>query len=166
MELNRGDKAWLRSQAIAVRKAITSSQRVIVVDRDGYHGIVPKAWLTFADPASIQADRPSARNTDPDTSKAPAHSPTCNWGTHNHQMLKAWAKAPPEGWDDWEAFEASDCQSRCHWKRSSDLRYLGLIEDTGVRRKGTSGASRMVCSITYSGEIRLRDLEQDPRNQS
>ena len=56
-------------------------------------------------------------------------------------------------------------QNSCWWKRSGELRELGLItpmtNDNGdlIRRKGTSGVSRMVCVITDEGRSVAMSLE-------
>jgi hypothetical protein len=38
-----------------------------------------------------------------------------------------------------------------YWKRCSDLRSLGLIQDTGTRRTLLSGSQGIVCAITQQG---------------
>ena len=38
-----------------------------------------------------------------------------------------------------------------YWKRCSDLRTIGLIEDLGIRRALLSGSQGIVCAITAKG---------------
>jgi hypothetical protein len=47
--------------------------------------------------------------------------------------------------------EEADHKIVGYWKRCSDLRRAGLIEDIGVRRELSSGSKGMVCVITAAG---------------
>ena len=45
-----------------------------------------------------------------------------------------------------------------YWKRCSDLRTIGLIQDLGIRRALLSGSQGIVCGITQKGMDMARGL--------
>jgi hypothetical protein len=45
-----------------------------------------------------------------------------------------------------------------YWKRCSDLRTMGLIQDLGIRRGVSSGSQAIVCVITQAGFDMARGL--------
>jgi hypothetical protein len=56
------------------------------------------------------------------------------------------------GYNSEEAREAAGLSPRsCYWKRCSELRAEGLIEDTGEERIGDADQLQMVCEITPYG---------------
>lgn len=85
-----------------------------------------------------------ARASDPPTSRAAAA--TVSTETILAALLDAYRAAGAAGLTDEEAATAAGLDPRLGaWKRCSDLRALGMIQDTGTTRKGTSGRARIVC---------------------
>lgn len=97
-------------------------------------------------------DLPLFRATDPDTSIAGAKDVKPRQGSQMWQLLEQY-NDHRRGLTDEEAGVFSGLAQRraCYWKRCSDLRNLGLIEDCKVRRAGSSGSQMMVCVITAKG---------------
>ncbi len=98
----------------------------------------------------LYTDLPLFRATDPETSR---QIKPLRVGSHRAILLsqyyyatlgltdeEAWSRAVLEGHD-----------IKGYWKRCSDLRTLGLIQDTGTRRALTSGSQGIVCAITQQG---------------
>jgi hypothetical protein len=103
-----------------------------------------------------------ARSTDPQTSKNVSKKldAKLRWGSQRHLVLKTYAENPL-GLIDEEAGEISGLRSNrscCYWKRCSELRQMGLIEDTGETRKSESGNDQIVSKITFQGKIFLNNL--------
>lgn len=102
---------------------------------------------------SIPLDpRTHARSADPDTSHQAAHQ-LSDRTVMLRKLLTAFAA---------EAMTADEAGARCGytaadgaWKRMSDLERLGLIEDSGQRRKGTAGRQQKVRRITDAGHAAL-----------
>jgi len=101
-----------------------------------------------------------ARSGDPDTSKSAASNKRnlIRWGTHRTRLLETYYEADPtvpqpQLTDEQSAHLAglTPPSSSSPWKRSSELRDSGLIEDTGERKRSSYGAEVMVCQITESG---------------
>jgi hypothetical protein len=98
-------------------------------------------------------DLPLFRSADPDTSREGAKDVKPRQGSQMSQLLAVYANARI-GLTDEEAGERSGLADKprcCYWKRCSDLRRLGLIEDSNTRRAGSSGSDMMVCTITAKG---------------
>lgn len=97
-------------------------------------------------------DLPLFRVSDPDTSAAAAQDVRLRQGTQAYKLLEQYV-LHRQGLTDEEAGVFSGLASRGagYWKRCSDLRRMGFIEDTGVRREGVSGSSMMVCVFTPAG---------------
>lgn len=97
-------------------------------------------------------DLPLFRIDDPDTSRAAAKDVKPRQGSQVWTLLEQYNNHRL-GLTDEEAGVFSGLAQRraCYWKRCSDLRNLGLIEDCKVRRAGTSGSLMMVCVITVKG---------------
>lgn len=102
-----------------------------------------------------------ARKTDPETSKRSASDSEnlIRWGTHRTRLLETYYQADPTApplqlTDEESAVMArlTPPSSSSPWKRSSELRDSGFIEDTGERRRSSYGAEVMVCQITESGK--------------
>jgi len=95
-------------------------------------------------------DLPLFRATDPETSRQ-VKQPRV--GSHRMILLTQYYYSPL-GLTDEEAgaravLDGHDIKG--YWKRCSDLRNLGLIQDTGTRRALTSGSQGIVCAITQQG---------------
>ena len=93
---------------------------------------------------------PLFRASDPDTSR---QVNPVRVGTHRAVLLEQYFYATL-GLTDEEAgaravLDGHDIKG--YWKRCSDLRTLGLIQDTGARRALLSGSQGIVCAVTQSG---------------
>lgn len=97
-------------------------------------------------------DLPLFRTSDPDTSAAAAQDVRLRQSSQMYLLLEQYV-LHRQGLTDEEAGVFSGLASRGagYWKRCSDLRRLGLIEDCKVRRLGVSGSMMMVCVFTPAG---------------
>jgi len=98
----------------------------------------------------IYTDLPLFRATDPDTS---SQASPIRVGTHRAILLQEYFYATL-GLTDEEAGARAALNGhdiKGYWKRCSDLRTLGLIEDLGHSRRLTSGSQGIVCAITQAG---------------
>jgi hypothetical protein len=97
-------------------------------------------------------DLPLFRLTDPDTSQDGARDVQIRRGTQAAQLLEQYAQHR-QGLTDEEAGVRSGLARRGagYWKRCADLRRLGFIVDTGVRRELSTGSKGMVCVLTAKG---------------
>jgi len=98
----------------------------------------------------IYTDLPLFRATDPDTSR---QASLLRVGTHRAVLLEQYFYATL-GLTDEEAGARAALAGhdiKGYWKRCSDLRTIGLIEDLGIRRALTSGSQGIVCAITQAG---------------
>ena len=99
-------------------------------------------------------DLPLFRSSDPDTSVEGAKDVKPRQGSQMALLLSAYAQHRIFGLTDEQAGQESGLAQRprcCYWKRCSDLRNAGLIEDTGDRKEGSSGSLMMVSRITAKG---------------
>jgi hypothetical protein len=106
---------------------------------------------------------PWARNTDPKTSKAVGKDKDTllKWGSQRHKILAVY-KDNPQGLIDEEAGEISglrDIRSCCYWKRCSELRQAGYLEDTGLTKKSKANKDQLISKITEKGLERLSVLK-------
>lgn len=93
-----------------------------------------------------------ARSSDPSTSKAGAVAVSYRANSQKARLLQAFVSAGEQGRTDEEAAMASGVSMRsCFWKRCSELREDGMIEDIGITRAGDAGVPRMVCRVTNAG---------------
>jgi len=95
-------------------------------------------------------DLPLFRNSDPETSRQIA---PMRIGSHRAILLEQYFYATL-GLTDEEAGARAALgghEIKGYWKRCSDLRTIGLIEDLGIRRALTSGSQGIVCAITQTG---------------
>jgi hypothetical protein len=93
---------------------------------------------------------PLFRASDPETSR---QVNPIRVGTHRALLLEQYAQAVL-GLTDEEAGARAALAGhdiKGYWKRCSDLRTIGLIEDLGIRRALTSGSQGIVCAITQKG---------------
>jgi hypothetical protein len=100
------------------------------------------------------------RATDPATSREAALRPFNR--TSSRALLLATYGRCHDGLIDEEAGLLSGVQSRCPWKRCSELRAHGLIEPTGDVRMSTAGANQQVCRITFAGRRMLGLIDSGP----
>jgi hypothetical protein len=79
-------------------------------------------------------------------------------GSHRAILLAIYANANL-GLTDEEAAARALTQGhdiKGYWKRCSDLRTAGLIQDLGMRRALSSGSQGIVCCITQEGMNMVR----------
>jgi hypothetical protein len=96
-----------------------------------------------------------ARRTDPATSAKGAQDVAVRAGSQRHALLTAYAVGGPLL--DVEAAQRADVPDRaCWWRRCSDLRAAGFIEQVGERRDPRTGSMAMTCRITDKGRSALR----------
>ncbi len=95
-------------------------------------------------------DLPLFRATDPETSRQVS---PLRVGTHRAILLEQYFYATLGLTDEEAGMRAALAghEIKGYWKRCSDLRTLGLIEDLGIRRTLTSGSQGIVCGITQQG---------------
>ncbi len=99
-------------------------------------------------------DLPLFRTTDPVTSR---QASPVRVGTHRAILLEQYATATL-GLTDEEAGASASLaghEIRGYWKRCSDLRTAGLIQDLGITRTVSSGSQAIVCGITQTGLAQL-----------
>ncbi len=94
-------------------------------------------------------DLPLFRNTDPAGSVNGAEHIKLKRTTQAMRLLAIYAENPIMGLTDEEA--SAQAGILHGWKRCSDLRRLGLIEDAATQRETLSGVLAMVCRITQEG---------------
>ena len=92
---------------------------------------------------------PLFRNTDPQGSVNGAKHITPKRSSQAMRLLAIYAQNPLLGLTDEEA--SSQAGILHGWKRCSDLRRLGFIEDAATQRATSSGVLAMVCRITQQG---------------
>jgi hypothetical protein len=97
-------------------------------------------------------DLPLFRVSDPDTSEAAAKDVKLRRGSQCAVLLEEYF-TNRLGLTDEEAGVKSGLASKrsCYWKRCSDLRRMGYIVDTGIRRQQSTGSKGMVCVLTQKG---------------
>lgn len=97
-------------------------------------------------------DLPLFRALDPDTSVDGAKDVKLRRGSQCAVLLEEYF-THRQGLTDEEAGIKSGLASKrsCYWKRCSDLRRMGYIIDTGVRREQSTGSKGMVCVLSQKG---------------
>jgi hypothetical protein len=95
------------------------------------------------------------RHDDHATSVAGAKAVTMRATSQKAQLLAVYGRFSAT---DEEAASLCDLKHVTYWMRCSELRGLGLIEDTGEVRTGFAGTPRMVCRITERGRAVLDGL--------
>jgi hypothetical protein len=100
-------------------------------------------------------DLPLFRSSDPDTSR---EASPIRVGTHRAILLEQYATATLGLTDEEAGMRAALAghDIKGYWKRCSDLRTIGLIEDLGIRRALSSGSQGIVCAITQKGMDMVR----------
>jgi len=97
---------------------------------------------------------PASRNSDPATSHQAALDAQGRTPSQRLRLLSAYFWAGPIGLTDEEAAEHTGIinnRRACWWRRCSELRAQGLIENNGNTRLGDAGSERVVCAITGKG---------------
>jgi hypothetical protein len=98
------------------------------------------------------------RREDHSTSAAGARAVTFRAASQKAKLLAVYGRFAVT---DEEAAARCDLMHATYWMRCSELRTLGLIEETGETRKGTAGTERMVCRITERGRTVLQGIQWD-----
>ena len=98
---------------------------------------------------------PLFRATDPETSR---QINPMRVGSHRAILLEQYFYAALGLTDEEAGARAALAghEIKGYWKRCSDLRTIGLIEDLGIRRALTSGSQGIVCAITQQGMDMVR----------
>lgn len=91
-----------------------------------------------------------ARQADPDTSWAAAFARLGGKATDRRAVLVALCLAP-DGLTDFELGALVQRQQTSAGKRRGELRDMGLVQDSGLRRPAPSGASAIVWVVTSMG---------------
>ncbi len=96
---------------------------------------------------------PVARKVDPVTSHMAGANVQRRVNGQKWRLLLAYAGAEDGLTDEQAAMVAglADVRGCCWWKRCSELRELGMIRPTGMKRMSTLGELRQVCGITDDG---------------
>lgn len=92
-----------------------------------------------------------ARTTDPETSHAAALMSTTQKAGDQRAVLSAHYRVRGDGLTDFELAAYLGRQQTSVGKRRGELRDLGLIEQTELRRPAPSGKSAIVWRITANG---------------
>jgi hypothetical protein len=99
-------------------------------------------------------DLPLFRSTDPATSRQGAQDVLPRRDSQQGQLLRVYGENRIYGLTDEQAGNLSGLAQKpkcCYWKRCSELRQKGLIEDTGNEALSSAGSSMMVCRLTAKG---------------
>jgi hypothetical protein len=99
-------------------------------------------------------DLPLFRSTDPATSRQGAQNVLPRRDSQQGQLLRVYGENRIYGLTDEQAGDLSGLAQKpkcCYWKRCSELRQKGLIEDTGNEAMSSAGSSMMVCRLTAKG---------------
>lgn len=100
---------------------------------------------------------PGARKTDPDTShKAAKRDP--NVRAHDRMLTLLEHFRHPNGLTDFELAANHGRQQTSLGKRRGELRDMGLIYDTGLRRPAPSGSSAIVWALTTKGRELVAEI--------
>jgi hypothetical protein len=97
-------------------------------------------------------DLPLFRSADPVTSRQGARDVLPRRDSQQGQLLAVYRNQP--GLTDEEAGVKSGLAAKpkcCYWKRCSELRAKGLIEDTGDTRLSSAGSAMRVCRLSAKG---------------
>lgn len=150
----------------------------VVLEHDGHADVVTiRAVLDGGRKADIQFDSGSqlrvpmtvlgavpashgARNTDPDTSLFAAATATEGM-THNQLVvLEALAAAGERGMIDHDHEAVNGLKQDTAGKRRGELAAIGLVVDSGVRRKTPRGSKAIVWTLTPAGYATWRSLQR------
>ena len=103
-------------------------------------------------------DLPLFRSSDPETSR---QINPIRVGTHRAILLEQYFHATLGLTDEEAGARAALAghEIKGYWKRCSDLRTMGLIQDLGIRRAVSSGSQAIVCAITQTGLDMARGWE-------
>jgi len=97
-------------------------------------------------------DLPLFRSADPVTSRQGARDVLPRRDSQQGQLLAVYRNQA--GLTDEEAGIKSGLAQKpkcCYWKRCSELRAKGLIEDTGDTRLSSAGSAMRVCRLSAKG---------------
>lgn len=96
----------------------------------------------------------------PETEVAAAEDNAPRSGSQRARVLVCLADAGNDGMTDWELGVALSILRTSAGKRRKELCEIGLVEDTGWRRKTDTGSSAVVWSLTDEGFLRSRHYRE------
>jgi hypothetical protein len=105
-------------------------------------------------------DLPLFRSTDPATSRQGAKDVLPRRDSQQGQLLRVYGTHRINGLTDEQAGDLSGLAQKpkcCYWKRCSELRQKGLIEDTGLEAMSSAGSLMMICRLTAKGAELLQE---------
>jgi hypothetical protein len=105
-------------------------------------------------------DLPLFRSTDPATSRRGAKDVLPRRDSQQGQLLRVYGTHRINGLTDEQAGDLSGLAQKpkcCYWKRCSELRQKGLIEDTGNEAMSSAGSPMMICRLTVKGAELLQE---------
>lgn len=100
--------------------------------------------FSFFDPPDREYRPPTARRTDPDTSRAAAALAEPRAGTNRAKALAALRSAGQGGLTDFELADATGVAQTSIGVRRKELRDAGYVTDSGRRRPAPSGTPAIV----------------------
>lgn len=108
-------------------------------------------------PTLFDSIEPTARNSDPITSKRAAQNAKRKAPTQRLQLLTAYLRGPLL---DSEAAKAAGLYGTraCWWKRCSELRQHGYTIPIGTRVDAETQSEGMVCELTEDGRKALEAI--------
>lgn len=127
---------------------------------------IPATMVQLTTPADVLASAPPAvRHDSRQGSLNGAAAASFKATSQKAHLLRTWAANPQGLTDEEAAMRTSEVNPRsCYWKRSGELRELGLIRFTGATRPGTMGVEREVSVITDEGRAMVARLGSSERN--
>lgn len=103
----------------------------------------------------IQLTFPTARNTDPATSKQPLNVRS---GSQRAIILAVYVNGEYIDDEIGQITGFGNLPNCCYWKRCSELRQAGYIEPTGLTRRSRADKLQQICRITDAGKKVLSDF--------
>jgi hypothetical protein len=103
------------------------------------------------DKMSIQLSFPTARNTDPETSKLAGKNIAVKGGSQRAQILAVYLHGEYIDDEIGQITGLGNLPNCCYWKRCSELRQAGYIEPTGFTRRSRADKLQQICRITEAG---------------
>jgi hypothetical protein len=107
---------------------------------------------------AIQLTFPSARNTDPDTSKQAGENLAVRGGSQRAIILATYLHGDYIDDEIGQITGFANITNCNYWKRCSELRQAGYIEPTGFTRRSRANKLQQICRITDAGRLVLANL--------
>jgi hypothetical protein len=112
--------------------------------------------LTY-EPLQPPRNLPTARHSDPETSRE-AGTEKLHWSEHRKLALAALVRAGDEGATDFALAAATGVAQTSIGCRRKDLRNMGFVEDSGIKRPSPSGSPSIVWRVTRAGRDAYHQL--------